>query len=220
MNAPLRAAVFDFDGTLARPALDFALMTRRIGGVAARHLGREATPGTLPALEWIEKIAGGLGGGQGHEFSAEAHAIIEEMEREAAANTSLFGFTRPALSRLRERGAAPAIITRNTRASVLAVFPDVFDFLSVVVTREDVRAVKPDPAHLLAALGALGVKPAQALMAGDHPTDVLTARRTGAYAAAVASGGTSRAGLLLAEPDILAEDVGELMAILEERGMI
>lgn len=220
MNAPLRAAVFDFDGTLARPALDFSLMKRRIATAAARHLGREVTPGTLPALEWIEKIAAGLGEGQAREFSAEAHAIIEEMEREAAASTSLFGFTRPALAHLRECGVVPAIITRNTRASVLAVFPDVFDFLSVVVTREDVRAVKPDPAHLLAALGALGVPPAQALMAGDHPTDVLTARRAGAHAAAVASGGTTRADLLLAEPDILADDVGELMAILEERGML
>lgn len=215
----LRAVVFDFDGTLARPSLDYALMKRRIGKAAAGYLGREVTPGTLPALEWIGKIAAGLGEGQARTFTAQAHAIIEEMEREAAASTSLFDFTRPVLARLRERGVAPAVITRNTRASVLAVFPDALDHLGALLTREDVRAVKPDPSHLLAALGILGAPSAQSLMAGDHPTDVLTARRAGTRAAAVASGGTSRADLLQAEPDILAGDVGELMAVLEERGL-
>jgi len=88
------------------------------------------------------------------------------------------------------------------------------------VAREDVDAVKPDPGHLLAALAALGATPGQAMMVGDHPTDVLTARRAGAFAGAVASGGTPLAELQSAGPDLLAPDVGELLVRLEKEGWI
>ena len=54
----LRAVVFDFDGTLARPTLDFALMKRRIGELGAGYPCGRAEPGPLPALEWIERLAG------------------------------------------------------------------------------------------------------------------------------------------------------------------
>lgn len=215
----LRAVVFDFDGTLARPALDFALMKRRIAALAARS-GLPAEPGPLPALEWIQALASAMGEPQGPAFKRQAHALIKDMEREAAARTSLFAFARPALDRLRSRGVASAVITRNNRNSVDAVFPDARVYLPVVLTREDVGAVKPDPSHLLAALEAVGAAPADALMVGDHPQDVLTARRAGTLAAAVASGGTSREELARSEPDFLEDDAGMLIERLEERGFI
>ena len=216
----LRAVVFDFDGTLARPALDFVLMKRRIGDLGAGYPCGRAEPGPLPALEWIERLAGSMAEEPAGSFRREAHAIIEEMEAEAASRTSLFGFTRPILAGLRRVGVAPAVITRNTRASVATVFPDAGEYLSVLLTREDVDAVKPDPAHLLAALGGLGVGPEAALMVGDHPLDVLTARRAGAFAAAVASGESDVKTLADTRPDFLAAHAGELVERLAAEGWI
>ena len=216
----LRAVVFDFDGTLARPALDFALMKRRIGELGRGYPCGEAVPGRLPALEWIEQLASGMDSDPALRFRREANAIIEDMEAEAASRTSLFDFTRPILAGLRRLGVAPAVITRNTRASVKRVFPDAGDYLPVLLTREDVAAVKPDPEHLLAALQALGVGPEAALMVGDHPLDVLTARRAGAMAAAVASGETDEGTLAAARPDFRARDAGELVERLSAGGWI
>ena len=216
----LRAVVFDFDGTLAHPVLDFALMKRRIAGLAARHLGSQAEPGALPALEWIESLARGMDSAPAASFRDEAHDLIQGMELKAAARTTLFPFSRPALDFLRGRGVASAVITRNSRQAVSAVFPDFARYLPVLLTREDVDSVKPDPAHLLAALNAVGALPEEAMMVGDHPLDVLTARRAKAFAGAVASGGTSREELALASPDILAPDAGELLAQLDRDGWI
>lgn len=214
----LRAAVFDFDGTLARPALDFPLMKRRVGELASLRLGGPVTPGSLPALEWIESLCGLMSLDKAEAFRRDSHDLIEEMEREAAARTSLFEFVRPMLMRLGGRGVALAVITRNSRQAVEAVFPDAGDYLAAVLTREDVAAVKPDPAHLLTALGHLDALPGETLMVGDHPLDVLTARRAGAMAAAVASGDTSLADLQALAPDFLAADAGELFERLEAQG--
>jgi phosphoglycolate phosphatase len=214
----LNAAVFDFDGTLARPVLDFPLMKRRVAELASARLESPPVSAGLPALEWIEALALGMDASQGALFRQEAHAMIADMEREAAARTSLFDFVRPMLSRLRRRGVKPAVITRNSRSAVEAVFPDSPEFLSVVLTREDVAAVKPDPAHLLTALQRLGVGPGEAVMVGDHPLDVLTARRAGTLAGAVVSGDTTAEALREAGPDFLAPDAGALIERMERLG--
>lgn len=216
----LRAIVFDFDGTLARPALDFPLMKRRIVALAQGYLGRPVDLGHIPALELIEELAQGMDMARARSFREQSHSLIQDMEEEAASRTSLFDFVRPALKRLISRGIAPAIITRNNRQAVSTVFPDVQDYLSALLTREDVGAVKPDPAHLMAALQAVGVNPSEALMVGDHPTDVLTARRAGTFAGAVASGGTSKEELLRGDPDFFAPDAGQLLRSLEEQGWV
>jgi phosphoglycolate phosphatase len=100
------------------------------------------------------------------------------------------------------------------------VFPDATNYLAALLTREDVDAVKPDPSHLLAALQAVGVGPSEALMVGDHPSDMLTARRAGTFSGAVASGGTPMEELLRDDPDFFAPDVGELLRGLEAQGWI
>ena len=112
------------------------------------------------------------------------------------------------------------MITRNNRQAVSAVFPDAAGYLSVLLTREDVDAVKPDPAHLLAALEALGANPLEALMVGDHPLDLLTAKRAGTFSGAVASGGTPQEELLRADPDFFAPDAGDLLRGLEAQGWL
>lgn len=215
----LAAAIFDFDGTLARPALDFGLMKRRIAALAREVLGLDTAPGPLPALEWIEQLCASRPD-TAAAFRDQAHAMIEDMERQAAARTSLFPFARPVLSGLSRAGVTPAIVTRNTRQAVDTVFPDADRYVAVILTREDVAEVKPHPGHLLAALSRLGAEPGQALAVGDHPLDVLAARRAGTLAAAVASGSTPREELARYAPDFLEDDAGALARTLKARGLL
>jgi len=88
------------------------------------------------------------------------------------------------------------------------------------MAREDTPRVKPHPDHALALLMRLGVAPGAALLVGDHPLDIETARRAGVFSAAVLSGHASREDLAAANPDFLAEDCPALIASLRGSGQL
>jgi len=223
-TTPFQALAFDFDGTLAALTIDFELMNRRLAALAEIFLEEPVSPDGLPALEWTEQLAGLVLARGGRDLSLEFRTrcrfLIMDMEIKAAAQSSLFPSTRPMLASLRSRGVRTAIITRNCTPAVQALFPDVADHADCVLPRESVAKVKPDPGHLLAALEQLGVPPADTLMIGDHPLDMLTGQRVGTATAAVASGNLSLDELRQASPDYLAQDCAGLMADLETRGLL
>jgi phosphoglycolate phosphatase len=165
-------------------------------------------------LEWRDERGdevGAFDADLGRQLRSRGLLTITAMELDAAARGRLFDFTRPLLAELKARGLATAIVTRNCTAAVRRVFPDVAQCCDVFLPREDAPRVKPDPAHVLLALERLGVAPEKALMVGDHPLDVETARRAGTLAGAVASGRVDLEALSLAAPDFAAEDCPGLL---------
>ena len=212
------AVVFDFDGTLAELVLDFTAMKARLGRVAATFLADVPTPNGLPALEYARFLAETIGAQSAQaaaRFELFAARAIMDQEIEAARAARLFPATRPALAALTRAGTRVGIITRNCRAAVEIVFPDAAAYAGVILARDDARHVKPDPRHLLDALQALGVRPEDALMVGDHPMDVATGQAAGTRTAALASGRTPLAELARHNPDYLADDVAALVAMLQ-----
>jgi phosphoglycolate phosphatase len=208
------AAIFDFDGTLSELVLDFTAMKTLVADVAAKHLAVVPPANGLPALEYAAALTAAIARndpGAGRRFTADAAQAIMAMEVEAAATARLFPETRAALARLAGRGVKIGIITRNCRRAVLTVFPDVADFAGVLLARDDTPRVKPDPAHLLAALAALGAAPERSLMVGDHPMDVAVGKAAGTRTAGVASGQVSLNVLALHQPDYLASSVRGLI---------
>ena len=218
MQKPLfDAVVFDFDGTLAELVLDFTAMKARVGRVAAGFLTDVPTPNGLPALEYVRSLAEAIGRDSPQaaaRFELFAARVIMDQEIEAARAARLFEATRPALAALARAGTQVGIITRNCRAAVDIVFPDAAEFAGVLLARDDVRHVKPDPRHLLDALAFLDVPPTRALMVGDHPMDVATGQAAGTCTAALASGRLPLADLARHDPDYLADDVAALVAML------
>lgn len=230
-DAPLQALVFDFDGTLATLTLDFGEIRSRVVALAAGYLPQPPQADGQPVLEWVESLAQEIergvkgsagrrnGAGAARQFQTRCAKMIQTMEVAAAAHGRLFPFTRLLLRELAKSGLGLAIITRNCRPALRAVFPDVAQYCDFLLTREDVTRVKPDPSHLLAALERLGCSPTRALMVGDHPLDIETGRRAGTLTAAVASGANNRAVLQAHGPDFLADDVSELMRELRAKGL-
>lgn len=72
---------------------------------------------------------------------------------------------------------------------------------------------KPEPEMVFRLVRALGVLPAEALMAGDMDVDVETARRAGLPVAVVPGGSCSRDELARARPDHLLEDLRGLLPL-------
>ena len=73
---------------------------------------------------------------------------------------------------------------------------------------------KPEPEGLLALCKALEAAPAETLLVGDSTVDVATARAAGVRVCAILWGLGTRAELAAASPDHLAETPGEVAALL------
>lgn len=223
---PAQALLFDFDGTLAHLTIDFALLRRKIAALAESFLGEqpEVEEGrSVPVLEWLDELADEVrefDHALGQEFHCRGRLVIQATELDAARQAELFPFTRPLLSALRAGGVRTGILTRNSTAAVKVVFPDVEAACDAFVAREDAPRVKPHPDHALEVLRRLGVAPHRAILVGDHPLDVETARRAGLFSAAVASGAVPREVLAEAGPDWLAADCAELADQLRREGVL
>ncbi len=210
----LKAIIFDFDGTLAELNLDFGLMKERIVKLSlSRGLSPRAS-GNIHTLELLSSLASGLPIGQREDFLDQGHSLIREMELQAAANSELFPFTRPLLSRLAGLGVSTAIVTRNLGTAVKRVFPDIEAHVTAFVPREEVERVKPDPAHLFEALKRMGNTPAETLYVGDHPIDVATGKRAGVKTCAVLTGRVGKEEFLDHGPDYILEDCRGVLDIL------
>lgn len=213
MRHPLKAVVFDFDGTLAIPTIDFHEMKRR-----AYLAVKEVYPNLpdldgLPLLEWLEMAKQQAAREQLSvmtQMDEAAIAAAKDVELEAATRSELFDWGRPLLSELRDRNITPCIVTRNCTEAVRIVFPDVDEYCPIVLTRDDVPSVKPDPDHLHRALALACCPPEEALMAGDHIMDIHTGKAAGTLTAGVCTGEATRADFEAEQPDFIAKDCWEL----------
>lgn len=214
----IKAVLFDFDGTLVHLNIDFAQMRADVEAVLPKY--GLSPDGKEPryTLELVEDCVQELierGTPKDEEpFRRDVEAAMTAIEIGAAESAEVHPGATELLQELQERGIKVGIVTRNCRAAVghiLGSNPLIYD---VLLTRDDVEAVKPDPAHLLTALRMLGVEPQHALMVGDHPMDVRAGRVVGARTVAVLTGYSPVERFTPEEPDLVLKRVGELMSCL------
>ncbi|MHB8091343.1 MAG: HAD family hydrolase [Syntrophales bacterium] len=201
-----QAIVFDFDGTLAGLNIDFALMRAAVLDLPlCRSIPEEKLTGlyTLEMIETATVLIAQRNKKDASRFRLEAHLVIAEIEMAAAQTGKLFAGTKALLAELRRRSIKTGIITRNCRAAVLRVFPDIELYADATLTREDSQNVKPHPGHLQKALGILGVSGKDAAMIGDHPMDIMTARQAGSCAVGVLTGSADEKSLREAGADLI-----------------
>jgi len=152
------AIIFDLDGTLTRPILDFDAIRAEIGGI------------TGPILEALADFS--------PDERARAEEILERHEREAVERAELYDGAVEVVAECRRRGYATAVLTRNARANldrILARFGLVMD---TVRTRED-GAIKPSAEPVLSICREVGADPAASWMIGDYLFDILSGQAAG-----------------------------------------
>jgi phosphoglycolate phosphatase len=214
----VRALVFDFDGTLARLNIDFGLMRSEVRRLMARF---DIPPDGLANLHVLEMIdaAGALLApsrpAEAEDFLARAQGLVVAIELAAAAEGELLEGTKPLLCELSRRSIGAGIVTRNCRAAVLSVFPDIDRYCRVFLPREDTAHVKPHPEHLLAALRVLSARPGQAAMVGDHPMDILLGRQAGAFTIGVLTGHSGREALHGAGADLIVDKAFDIISHID-----
>lgn len=109
-------------------------------------------------------------------------AVNEAVKTERLHEALLHTGVREVLDSLKERSIHRALVTNNfqenvRRALIHHVLDDMFD---IIVTRELVSRIKPDPEMVTLALG--DIPPEEAVMIGDTAHDVAAARAAGVTA--------------------------------------
>jgi phosphoglycolate phosphatase len=211
----IRAVIFDFDGTLAPLSLNFDHMRVEIEAIAGRYVSQEEIGElrSLYTLELIYTIEARLKE-KGARFRSEAFEKLCALEVQALQGNDPYPYTRDVLSELRGRGIRLGVITRNCLKAVKTVFPDIAGCVDTIVTRDDTDLVKPNPAHVEIALSRLGVQPDEAILVGDHPTDIMAGKAARTYTVGVLARRTEKDRFAETGADHIVADIRAVMQII------
>lgn len=215
----IRAVIFDFDGTLTPLTLDFSLLRSRVEDLAREYVDQRAIDRQRDQyiIEMVYSINDEIDQGTSA-FRDRAFRELDRLEIEASRNKDLYPYTRGVLTRLKSRDVRIGIITRSSVPVIHTIFPDVFDYIDHIVTRDDTRYVKPDPRQLDMAVTALGVRAEDAIMVGDHPTDIAAGRALGSLSAGVLTGRSNAGQFRDAGADYIFDDIRSIVDIIEQHG--
>ncbi len=173
--------LFDFDLTLANSSrgivMYFTHVLQRHGYTEVTELQIKRTIGKT--LE--ESFALLTGVNDTAQLAAWKKEYTQEADIYMNDNTVLFPETVSVLTKLKEQGAKLAIISTKYRYRIQAVIDKHFPkgFIDVIIGGEDVKAAKPDPQGVKAALKKLKATKELALYVGDSTVDAETARNAG-----------------------------------------
>jgi len=193
---PIKAVIFDLDGTITEPFFDFDAIREEMG------LGRNSGP----VLESMEKMT--------PQRRQRAEKILHFHEQRAVTESVLNDGAKRTLSALREVGIHIGILTRNKRSNALAIARKHNLRFDTVVDRED-GPVKPDAFGVLRICEQFGVKPGETLLVGDYLFDLLCAKAAGAVAVLLAN--NKQAGEFAEHADFTIENINEILQIIEEK---
>lgn len=212
-----KAVIFDFDYTLGDSTAGIA----RSINYALEKLGHK--PRGIPE---IRKTVGlslkdTFTALTSETESAEKFAVLfrEKADEVMTASTVLYPDTVTVLKSLREKDFKIGIVTTKYRyriEQILAKF-DAEALIDVIVGAEDVKAEKPAPEGLLAAILHLGAD--SVLYVGDSLVDAKTAENAGTDFAAVLTGATSAADFEVRECVCIAENLTVLADYVLEKDM-
>jgi HAD superfamily hydrolase (TIGR01509 family) len=154
------AVIFDLDGTITQPFLDFDRIRAEVGLPAGR-----------PILEALDTLS--------ESDRARAEAVLARHEQQAAEQSTLNPGARETIAGLRARGCPVAILTRNARHWTRFILEKHHIEVDLIRCRED-GAIKPSPIPILEICQALDAEPQSTWVVGDHRFDMICGREAGA----------------------------------------
>ena len=211
----MRAALFDFDGTLVDTT---EMIHQSMRHAASTVLDRDDIP--------RETLLANVGQPLPHQMALidaeKAGLLLEAYRRHHEENHDAlireFPGIEESLSRLRSAGIKVAVVTSKRQISVemaLKNFPDLRNVVDGFVTMEDTTEHKPCPEPLLKGLELLGDVPKEeAAYVGDSPFDVEAANAAGLTSVAVSWGAFPEDRLREGDPDHLVPNIESAVDVL------
>lgn len=186
---PLKAIVFDLDGTLIDTAPDFIYVLNRVLAEEQRQPLPDAVIRTGVSHGSAGLIELGFGIAAGHpDFDRLRQRLLDLYLVHLADNSRLFSGIDTLLQQIRDHGLQWGIATNKPARytepllQALQLEPD------CVICPDHVRITKPDPESLLLASRQLQCEPGQLMYVGDHERDIECGRRAGSITIAALYG--------------------------------
>ena len=213
---PLRAVLFDWDGTIVDSAEASYRCYVRLFETYQIPFDRERFQRTYSPAWYRTYEALGLPREKWEEADSKWLAFYAGEE-----SVCLSG-AREALALLQEAGMSLGIVTSGEGPRVRRELQGLgLDSLfPVVVSAEDVTNRKPDPEPLVRGLEKMRVPAAEAVYIGDSPEDVEMSRAAGVYVIGVPGPFPNREELKASRPDLLVDGLGgAVRALLDPAGV-
>ena len=219
----IKAVVFDLDGTI----VDFNLDYKAVRAEVIQFLTKQGFPSSILSLnesmfKMLKKVEicmrnNGKGEREIARVKETVLSLADRYELEAAHTTSLLPGVIETLKALREMKLKMALFTINSEKSTSYILRRfrLKSFFDAIITRESLSAVKPDPAHLEAALRALNVKAEEAMVVGDGVGDMRCAQELNVIAVGVTTGFSSPEELTRAGATYLISSFTDLVTLVQ-----
>jgi len=195
----VKAVIFDLDGTIVSFNLDY----KALRGEVRACLLRAGVPASVLSVkdsifEMLKKTEifvrnSGKSVEAMQEIRNEVLAIAEKYELEAAMSTSLLPGASETLTDLKRMGLKIGLFTLNSDKAANYILQrfKLGDFFGVMVPRDKVNFVKPNPEHLEMALKVLGAASEETVVVGDSNVDMQSAKELKAIAVGLPTGAST-----------------------------
>jgi phosphoglycolate phosphatase len=213
-----RAVVFDLDGTLIDSAPDIADAINMVLADLGRIAVRETVIREMVGSGWaglLERIMEMTGGPPDKGLDWAVERFRESYVPRSTRLSSLYPTAMETVQLLHGQGLKLGICTnkRQEATDVVARNFGLTRYMGSIIGGDTTGAMKPDPRHLGAVLGELGVDGSAALMVGDSKADVAAARALDMPVVVVSYGYTAIPARDL-DGDALIDRLAELPALL------
>lgn len=213
----MKLITLDWEGTL----VDFQWNLDEAVAETVDRLQEKNAPESFAGMDYaaiyntVEKRETGWGYDDGSLLSL-VDEIYDRYDLDAASRWQLSEGLEVTLAALRNYKLA---LVTNVGRKGIEVMLDKYDLgnlFGLVLTRNEVRCLKPHPGGIVKAMEWAGVTKDETLHVGDSLSDVFAARNAGVKIGVVLGGQHSAATLLKEKPDLVLEKLNYLPARLDE----
>jgi len=176
--AKIKAVLFDLDGTLVDTfesiVISFNEALKFLGAKPAnRKILTESigAPHEVTLKKFVPKAT-----------QEEIHKATDVFRKTRAKTTDRYTKVLPGVSKLlknlKSKNIKTGVVTTTAKAMSEHILKaaNLYNLIDVLITRDDVENLKPDPEPVLKALVKLNLNNDECVMVGDHPNDIISAK--------------------------------------------
>ncbi|CAJ2627949.1 haloacid dehalogenase-like hydrolase domain-containing protein At2g33255 [Trifolium pratense] len=206
----LRGVVFDMDGTLTVPVIDFVSMYKAVLGENEYQRIKASNPVGIDILKLIDHWSP-------HQ-QRQAYDTIAQFEQQALHHLQIMPGASELCNLLDSKKIRRGLITRNMKSAV-DLFHQRFGITFSPALSREFRPYKPDPAPLLHICSLWEVQPNEVIMVGDSlKDDIACGGRAGAHTCLLDQTGRYNApeyANVDFKPDFKVTSLAEVYSLLE-----
>jgi HAD superfamily hydrolase (TIGR01509 family) len=215
------AVFFDFEGTLVdfqwnlEAAVDETLTALGLAGFSRDLYG--PNPGYAHIYNHTIRLASQEGSEKEAAQRNLVDAIYDRYDLDALTRWQLYADTAAVLSLLKQRSYRIGLISNVGNVALTAALGklNIQRFMDVVISRNEMSLIKPDPEGLLSAARKLGLTPERIIFVGDSRNDVAAAHAAGMQSCYLVGGEDTPEKLSAFSPHSTITALGQLPELLE-----